>query len=397
MILEDKIKLLERHYKSFINQNSTLDFFLGFKDYIDFIENDTELNTILVKLISERGEAEKGLAEKEKKAIDRLNIIWAELTKFIDENKIDDISIKNEMGDFQRWIVGDIQGSSTLTEALYYCLSDTISILYKKLEYRDFLKKYMSFWDQAGISLKNYLDFQEIQNYWDYKKIYDEKMKNELWGHVSYIGLVYEIISKGKEIWQKLTEEAKTNPKTAPRWKMMNYSLPLSEWNAIQEGREKRNSFFDKERTKNICVRLHNYILRVASTLEVKGVEPLNNSISKIKFDQQVGVLRCGDITHKFHRGAGGNKQKLELFRKLWTDKKLVKNGIEKIKGTTNAPEYLAVQIGLIPSAKDFTKNGERSNSFWSLIKDINRMLKKKDFPAEVERKNGVQLIITQK
>jgi len=397
MILEDKIKLLERHYKSFINQNSTLDFFLGFKDYIDFIENDTELNTILVKLISERGEAEKGLAEKEKKAIDRLNIIWAELTKFIDENKIDDISIKNEMGDFQRWIVGDIQGSSTLTEALYYCLSDTISILYKKLEYRDFLKKYMSFWDQAGISLKNYLDFQEIQDYWDYKKIYDEKMKNELWGHVSYIGLVYEIISKGKEIWQKLTEEAKTNPKTAPRWKMMNYSLPLSEWNAIQEGREKRNSFFDKERTKNICVRLHNYILRVASTLEVKGVEPLNNSISKIKFDQQVGVLRCGDITHKFHRGAGGNKQKLELFRKLWTDKKLVKNGIEKIKGTTNAPEYLAVQIGLIPSAKDFTKNGERSNSFWSLIKDINRMLKKKDFPAEVERKNGVQLIITQK
>lgn len=117
----------------------------------------------------------------------------------------------------------------------------------------------------------------------------------------------------------------------------------------------------------------------------------------KISFNSQTGVLRYGDITHSFHRGSSGQKEKLNLFRKLWDRKACYKKGILTIKGEAFPPESLAIQINLSTDALEFYRNKRIREKFWGLIKSIDRMLREKKIPAKIIRKGGVQLTEYQK
>jgi len=126
---------------------------------------------------------------------------------------------------------------------------------------------------------------------------------------------------------------------------------------------------------------------------KIMAVEPtqkeennVKNLITRMKFDSQNGVIRCGEIRpHSFHRGSRGEKPLLKLFRKLWDERRHVINGVERKKGESFSPEALVAQI-------EVTK--EKLNS---MIKSINRMLKTRKFPAKIERKNGILLISIEK
>lgn len=110
------------------------------------------------------------------------------------------------------------------------------------------------------------------------------------------------------------------------------------------------------------------------------------NNESKLKFDSQNGVLRCGNIKpYSFHRGAKGEAPRLKFFRKLWDERRFIRNGVIKKKGEAFPVRALADQVEI---SEDKIKE---------MVKGINRILKQRKFPAEIELKNGVLLIITEK
>ena len=117
----------------------------------------------------------------------------------------------------------------------------------------------------------------------------------------------------------------------------------------------------------------------------------------KVSFNGQTGVIRFGDVLHKFQRGTRGDKDRLLMLKKLWDTKRFFKNGIEKMQGKPLAPEFLAVQLNLTGDASNFNRNETVKNKLFGLIKGTNRILKDKGFPVNIERKNGIQLIITEK
>lgn len=105
----------------------------------------------------------------------------------------------------------------------------------------------------------------------------------------------------------------------------------------------------------------------------------------KMDFDSQNGVIRCGNIKpYSFHRGLRGNKPMLQLFRKLWNERKHITNGKERKRGEPFPPEALANQIDVAPAA------------LFSKLKGISRILKTRKFPAKIERDNGILLIVAE-
>lgn len=127
--------------------------------------------------------------------------------------------------------------------------------------------------------------------------------------------------------------------------------------------------------------------------------EPLiaDNKKQKLAFNPQTGVIIFGDIIHKFQRGMRGEKDRILLFKKLWDEKRYIKNGVNKIVGKPLPPEFLAVQLNITENATTFNRNTKAKNRFFGIIKGINRILKDKGFPAKIERQNGIQFVITEK
>ncbi len=117
----------------------------------------------------------------------------------------------------------------------------------------------------------------------------------------------------------------------------------------------------------------------------------------KTKFDSMTGVLAHKNTLHKFQRGTRGDKTRLLLFRKLWNERRYIKNGMVKRKGKPLMPEFLAVQLNITSDAQTFNRNKKAKDNLFNLIKGINRILRNKGFPAKIERQNAIQLVITEK
>lgn len=118
---------------------------------------------------------------------------------------------------------------------------------------------------------------------------------------------------------------------------------------------------------------------------------------SKTKFDSQNGVLKYGFTLHSFHRGQRGEEKRISFFRLLWNDRRLIKNGVERIPGTPHPPLYFAVQLNITSDAHTFGRNKKARDKLSGMIKGVNKILKRKKFPALIDRKGGIQLVITEK
>ena len=105
----------------------------------------------------------------------------------------------------------------------------------------------------------------------------------------------------------------------------------------------------------------------------------------KMDFDSQNGVLRYGEIKSSFHRGTKSNKPRLQLFRKLWEERRNIKNGKIIKKGEAFPVKALAEQVEV------------SEQKIQSMIKGFKRMLREKGFPADIERKNGILLLVAEK
>lgn len=167
------------------------------------------------------------------------------------------------------------------------------------------------------------------------------------------------------------------------------FQLGNEVYNRMEDGRIIKSIENEIEKTE----KEYNQVLGLARKLypffvinEDKLINDDTNKESKLKFDSQNGVLRCGNIKpYSFHRGTNGEKPRLKFFRKLWDERRFIRNGVVKKKGEAFPVRALAIQVGV------------SENKIKEMVKSINRVLKQKRFPAEIEQKNGILLIVTEK
>lgn len=104
----------------------------------------------------------------------------------------------------------------------------------------------------------------------------------------------------------------------------------------------------------------------------------------KMEFDELNGVVRYGVHKISFQKRAGG-APRFKLFSRLWTERRYVRKGNVKKKGEAFPKEALARGAGV------------STDEIVVLVKGINRQLRDNHYPAKINTKGGVLLIVTEK
>src|SRR3989344_2875469 len=119
-----------------------------------------------------------------------------------------------------------------------------------------------------------------------------------------------------------------------------------------------------------------------------------NTSGSKVRFNALNAVIIYGDVRHAFHKGDRDDAMRLKLFKLLWEHRQVKKNGNVKTKGEMMQAGYLAAQTGISFDASSFARNNKAKEALKGLIKNTRRVLKDKNIPIKIVRKNGVLLVV---
>jgi len=128
-----------------------------------------------------------------------------------------------------------------------------------------------------------------------------------------------------------------------------------------------------------------------------ENIKVENYRSSKVEFNGQTAVLSYKTLSHKFQKGIMGDPQKLKLFKQLWDNRLHIRKGKKIAVGSALDHVALAVGLGIAQERHSYEINKELRNDFDQLVKDVKKPLKKKGFPLEIKRKNGVQLVIIEK
>ena len=108
---------------------------------------------------------------------------------------------------------------------------------------------------------------------------------------------------------------------------------------------------------------------------------------NELSFDSMNGVLASGGSVYKLT-----SKLRQSIFAFLWERRRVFKDSQIIVRGTPWQKESIAVQAGLIESAKDFHSAEEK---FKQEIAQLNRIFRGKKFPLKITTRGGVQLIET--
>lgn len=104
----------------------------------------------------------------------------------------------------------------------------------------------------------------------------------------------------------------------------------------------------------------------------------------KMEFDELNGVVRYGFHKISFQKRAG-EAPRFKLFGKLWTERRYVRKGSVKKEGEAFPKEALARWVGV------------STDEVVVLVKGINRQLRDSHYPAKIDTKGGVLLVVTEK
>lgn len=88
------------------------------------------------------------------------------------------------------------------------------------------------------------------------------------------------------------------------------------------------------------------------------------------------------------------DKLRLRLFKALWDDRCVVKNGKTIIKGISLPPSTVASRMELVDSNRDYERSTEVKEKLSRLIKNTKTTLRLKGMPITIRKQNGVQIVI---
>jgi hypothetical protein len=266
---------------------------------------------------------------------------------YIKKHEIKNDVIEHALKEYQNWKDGLISGSMPLVHNLHDRLCDVIRALYELPEHKEYALKYIEFWKNDKTLIRYYLPLKEMAEFYDFKEEFDEKSKSELWGQVSKLGWIFQIIKNGKikhlELVNKLEHGNIKDRTEASHELLWGYNPTYGAWKRIQQGESAHGSIggsmFDVNKIKPIVTRLHNFILSKNFISEIvndafeknikelgensKITNPENSSIP-INFSPSLSIEeKCGWLqifkSSKKLKIAGINTRQFRLVKALFS------------------------------------------------------------------------------
>ncbi len=227
-------------------------------------------------------------------------------------------------------------------------------------------------------------------------RFFIDLIHNGIFYHPDYI----VVLEKGSWAKQKLTpSDIKLNLETLKergviikyRWCELPDALLVPMLHESKEIRLSRNRFLDfletvfSRKTKEwLFILVH----KDFDAFYENMIAPKQVNAAELSYDSLHNFLKQGDAEYRIEA-----KLKSSLFRILWENRHIVKDGKVLRKGEAMPREALAVQMELVESNRDFTL---KRKEFKNIIGGLNSAFKKHKFRLNITQRGGVQLIESQ-
>lgn len=371
----ENIEILERYYKTFIDNENPRDFFIGMTDYFEFTEKVPEFEAVCLKLIQDGHKKSSELESLAKSLIVACDKIKEKIEEYIKTNQIKELAVTNSLQEYNDWKDGKIAGSLGVPLSLHDCLFDTLEAINRDPKHLTFVSEFAKV---IQVNEKPFLSKFTFKEYEDYRELNDEidrDLKLTLWGQLGFLLELYNVIKKGRKEYKDLVTEHKETRSIQTSWKIMNYSIIVGEWKAVEENNERHNYFFKISVARPWLIRLHNHIISTAYLKKPEEISQKNDTAED-------AVVKTTDFIYDINTGDGKFKDKeFRLkeetpYRKIFDacylikGEKLEKQQVVKILGSNDKKDE---DLGKILSALGDDVARKKSVSDVKITADINK------------------------
>lgn len=285
----DPLQILERHFNGFIGLDDPKQFFLGLKDYLDYGDTVPEFDLITTQVSAMPKELMERYEKQHNEALAAVRKAHKKIAAYVAKNKVEIPVVAEALKHYESFENKRSTSSSPLADALHDQLRDAIEFLYRTPEHKGFAEKLIEFSSPSKEHVRHYLPIKELQDFFETKAELERQHENELWGAQMRLYELCKIVREGHAMSKEVVARAQRHePGAVLDW--MNFSVIMSEWMKIEEGRADREPvFFDPKEVRPKARRFHlhvlsNFAAAHAALAEVKQERPLS-------FDENEAVL----------------------------------------------------------------------------------------------------------
>jgi hypothetical protein len=257
---EKALKILEEHYKTIKDQQSSWDFFLNTAEYVKFIKQNKQFSESLKNLGEQQRKAYEAFNRVDNKAIKELENASKTITDSIKKLNINLSPLNNTMKELQQYNAGGILSSIPKVHALDNYLFDIARHL-KESGFNDVIKRF----EDENKKIKNiYGNFTFSQTLPLRDRVEEEleiKRKTEIWGAWEDLPFVERIFFDDVDIEKELKEVSHKDK--LKKWELLNYLGVKAELKHMREYKKSDNDlvFFKISDFKNKLDRIHKFLI----------------------------------------------------------------------------------------------------------------------------------------
>ncbi len=310
----DRLQILERYFNSFIGLDDPKSFFIGLKDYLDYGDVLPEFDLITTQISAIPKELFERYEQQHKAALEKVQEAHKEISAYVAKNKVDVPAVLNTLKEYDDFIEKRATSSSPLPYTLHDHLWDAIEVLYRTPGHKEFAEKYIEFSDPAKTRLRRYLPIKELDDFLETKKELERSHENDLWGAQSRLYELREIVHKGHEMGKAIQDRIKKREPGA-MFDMMNFSVIMSEWMKIEEGRAERDPLFFNPKT--VRPKAHKFHLYVLAHFDAARAALAEHAAAKpLSFDENAATLWVKNNPFRIRRVS----DQYDLLRVIFSD-----------------------------------------------------------------------------
>lgn len=276
--MDEKLRILERLFNSFIKDDNPKRFFIGLADYIDYMDAVPEFDTITTEI----GKQGQPLFDQENKlkeaAIGKIDVAREEIEAYIKENHLENPSTEKAFGEYDSFRAGkSLSMTGGLPNALAHQLISVLEMLRELPEHKDFFQRYVAYFDKDDTLIREYLPIKELAEYNEERTEIEAERNSSLWGALNSVARLYQTVKRGREHLRDAidthrdsinTEENTADPKAF--LDVLNNSFLFDEWRKVRDNEVSDTLYFFRVNDVRFWItRIHNYVL--ARCIEQSG------------------------------------------------------------------------------------------------------------------------------
>ena len=258
----DKVlKILERQYASFINQQENWEFFRGLADYVKTIQEMIPTKLIVETLEKQRQASRIFYEQMSTQAFKEFQKSAQRMIEIAEKfgKRLEPVHLMKSVQEVQGYLNGTIQSSDTL-QGIDSALFDVarrikdLGLANKIKQFEDNTKRFQNIYG-------NYTFSPTYETLHIEKEKLERKEQAEPWGAWGQLPLVKRLVFEPDEIKAEVKAEAEADKSLW--WRAFNFVGVAGEMGEIRTGEKSDNDvvFFKVKDFKSFAQRVHNYII----------------------------------------------------------------------------------------------------------------------------------------